>query len=89
MSPLLGEKIYNISILNLDGVKNLKYPFFLLKDLGIPFSAVVDKDFFTQYKNGSLVKSRAHDTCLPIYSNTLNIKNPVIKDIFKSESSQN
>ena len=89
MSPLLGEKIYNISILNLDGVKNLKYPFFLLKDLGIPFSAVVDKDFFTQYKNGSLAKSRSDDTCLPIYSNTLNIKNPVIKDIFKSESSQN
>lgn len=87
--PLLGEKIYNISILNLDGVKNLKYPFFLLRDLGIPFSAVIDKDFFTQYKQGSLAKSRDITTSLPLYSNTLNTKNPVIKYIFNSESSQN
>lgn len=39
------NKLYYVSIVNLDGVKNIRYPFFLLHDLGIPFCAVVDKDF--------------------------------------------
>lgn len=43
-----GKKMFYVSIVNLDGVNNIRYPYFLLKDLGIPFSAVVDKDFFTR-----------------------------------------
>lgn len=38
-----------ISIINLDGVKNLKYPFYMLKHLKIPHLIIVDKDFFVPY----------------------------------------
>lgn len=44
--------------MNLDGVKNLKYPYFLLKELGIPFSMVVDRDVLSNYINSELEKSR-------------------------------
>ena len=66
-----SDKLYYVSIINLEGVKNIKYPFFLLRDLGIPFVAVVDKDFFTGYKNDSLEMSRNEETWLPEYSGTL------------------
>lgn len=89
LEPHFDSKFYNISILNLDGVKNLKYPFFLLKDLGIPFSAVIDRDFFTPYSRDKLNKSRNPITFLPEYKNTLNTKNPVIKSIFDSEEKKN
>lgn len=51
--------ICNISILNLDGVDNLKYPYFLLKHLGIPCVVIVDKDFFLPYSQGELSSSRS------------------------------
>jgi putative ATP-dependent endonuclease of OLD family len=47
-----------ISILELDGVKNLKYAFFLMRDLEIPKTIVVDKDFFFEYQNGDKELSR-------------------------------
>ena len=78
----LGEKIYYVSILNLDGVKNLKYPYFLLKGLDMPFSMVVDRDVFSQYKNGKMDKSRNPKTQLPEYSDTLNPHNPVINNLW-------
>lgn len=34
-----------VSIVNLDGVKNIRYSFFLLHDISILFCAAVDKDF--------------------------------------------
>ena len=40
ISSDLKDNYYNISILSLDGVSNLKYPYFLLKDHDIPFSIV-------------------------------------------------
>jgi len=79
------NKLYYVSIVNLDGVNSLKYPFFLLKDLGIPFCAVVDKDFFTPYKNGKLEKSRNAETCLPEYSGEIKRSNAVIKAVFNTE----
>ena len=82
ISQEIGEKIYYISILNLDGVKNLKYPYFLLKTLGFNFSMVVDMDFLTQYKNDALKKSRNADDFLPEYKNILIENNPVINDLF-------
>lgn len=58
LRDVLQEKMFFVSVLNLDGIKNLKYPYFLLKSLNIPFSMVVDKDFLTQYKNDKLSNSR-------------------------------
>lgn len=85
IEPSLGEQYYNVSVLNLDGVKNLQYPFFLLTDLGIPFAAVVDKDVFVPYKNGKLDASRDPITCLPLYATSLNRRNPVLNTLFDTE----
>ena len=84
LNDLVHEKLYFVSILNLDGIKNLKYPYFLLKSLKIPFSMVVDKDFLTPYKNGKLKNSRNTCTWLPEYKNEVNQTNPVISSIWDS-----
>ena len=89
IEPQLGDVYYNVSVLNLDGVKNLQYPFFLLSDLGIPFTAVVDKDVFVPYKNGTLAASRNSGTFLPEYSTTLNRRNPVLNAIFNTDEMKN
>lgn len=46
-----------VSFLPLGGVKNIKYPTSLLNGLGIPFSVIVDKDFFVPYKNDTVAES--------------------------------
>lgn len=46
-----------ITILPFDGVGSFRYPFHLLTSLNIPFSVVVDKDFFISYKNGDVSTS--------------------------------
>lgn len=79
-----ANKLFYVSIVNLDGVKNIRYPFFLLYDLGIPFCAVVDKDFFTTYKNGKLDNSRNPETFLPEYSGEIS-NNKVIQFVFDTE----
>lgn len=50
--------LYGISILNLEGVTNLKYPLHLLKELNIPSLVIVDKDYFVPYLNDELATSR-------------------------------
>lgn len=47
LEPELNGNIVNISFLDAGGVENIKYPFFLLKALDIPFTVVVDHDFFS------------------------------------------
>jgi len=47
-----------INILDLGGVLNIKYPYYLLKYLKIPFFIIVDKDFFIPYENDKLDDSR-------------------------------
>lgn len=59
---------YPVSILNLDGIDNLKYPLYLVLELGIPYVLIVDKDFFIPYMNDSLEKSR-YQNGFPKYSN--------------------
>ena len=49
---------YSVSILNLDGVNNMKYPLFLLKELGLPCLIILDKDYFLPYLNTDLESSR-------------------------------
>lgn len=49
---------HGISILELGGISSLKYAFYLLRDLGIPKTIIVDKDFFFEYQNGNKDNSR-------------------------------
>lgn len=85
ISNELGEMQYYISILNLDGVKGLKYPYFLLKCLKIPFCMIVDRDFLSGYKNGKLQDSRSQNTFLPEYTNVLYKRDAVINDIWTTQ----
>lgn len=78
------NSLFNVSIIQLGSISSFKYPYFLLNDLGIPFTAVVDKDFFTPYKNGNLESSRNQENSLPEYSGTLN-KNSVLNTIFDTQ----
>ncbi len=89
IKDMVGDKIFRISILNLDGVKNLKYPYFLLKELGIPFSMVVDRDVLSNYRNNELEQSRDTQTFLPLYQATLGWRNPVLKDLWVTEAERN
>ena len=86
LKPELEKEMYYVSIVSLGGVENIQYPFFLLQDLGIPFSAVVDKDFFALYKNGSLAKSRNRINYLPEYKDCIRRDKRVINSLFKTES---
>lgn len=49
---------FGISVLELSGITSLKYAFYLLRDLQIPKTMIIDKDFFFNYQNGSKVNSR-------------------------------
>lgn len=81
----IAEKIADVSFLDAGGVENIKYPFFLLKELQIPFSTVVDRDFFFPYiKDNKLEDSRNSKTGLPIYGE--GIKNEtIINYLFNEE----
>ncbi|KIL08901.1 hypothetical protein SR42_07990 [Clostridium botulinum] len=82
--PKIGEKIADISFLDAGGVENIKYPYYLLKELGIPFVTVVDRDFFFAYfNNNQLELSRDSATGLPRYDNVLK-NNEVINNIFNT-----
>lgn len=82
--PKIGEKIADISFLDAGGVENIKYPYYLLKELGIPFVTVVDRDFFFAYfNNNQLELSRDLATGLPRYDNVLK-NNEVINNIFNT-----
>ena len=60
LMELKGIKLedYSLSILNLDGVDNMKYPLFLIKELNLPFLTILDKDYFVLYLNDKLDDSR-------------------------------
>lgn len=79
----LKDGIVDVSFIQLGGVKSLKYPYFLLKDLDIPFTAIVDYDFFVRYKNGKLNNSRDADG-FPEYQTDL-VSTPVVNDIWNTE----
>jgi len=55
-----------VSILNLNGIDNLKYPFYLLKELKLPYFIILDKDYFLPYANDELEKSR-YESGFPKY----------------------
>lgn len=49
---------HGISVLELSGINSLKYAFYLLRDLSIPKTMIIDKDFFFDYQNGDKANSR-------------------------------
>ncbi|HEL0553849.1 TPA: hypothetical protein TUU02_001829 [Streptococcus equi subsp. zooepidemicus] len=82
--PSIKNDIADISFISLDGVNNLAYPYYLLKELAIPFSVVVDYDFFFDYKNQKSEDSR-NKYGLPEYKSTiteLDTKRRIINDVF-------
>ncbi|MGP5065095.1 ATP-dependent nuclease, partial [Psychrobacter celer] len=50
--------LHGISLVNVDGVKNLPYPYRIVKELGIPHLIILDKDYFLPYLNDKLDDSR-------------------------------
>ncbi|MDY6864781.1 MAG: AAA family ATPase [Halobacteriota archaeon] len=50
--------VLGVSIINLEGIDNLKYPYYLLKCLKLPYILILDKDFFVPYFNDKLDDSR-------------------------------
>jgi len=78
--------LFGISIINLRGIGNLKYPFYLLKELNLDYLIVVDRDFFTPYKDGELNNSRNKDG-FPKYKNEFRSDNMnLIKDMIPKET---
>ena len=88
IKKLIESKIQNViadvSFLELGGIEFLKYPYFLLKELEIPYMMVVDKDVFFDYKNGKVDESRDVKRGFPKYKYEMK-NNIVLKDIFKTE----
>lgn len=72
-----------ISILELSGIDSLKYAYFLLKELEIPKTIVLDKDFFFDYQNGEKENSR-YGSGFFNYSNTYK-NNPLIAEIINNQ----
>lgn len=60
-----------VSVMSLDGVNNIKYPYHLLDQLEIPCFYILDKDYFLPYRNGSKKRSR-DDRGFPQYKHSYN-----------------
>lgn len=89
VEPKIEDNSADVSFLDAGGVEQIKYPYYLLKELKIPFTIVVDRDFFFPYLvENNLDKSRTDSTGLPAYSDVLK-DNCVINDIFKSVAERN
>ena len=63
-----------ISFIPLDGERNIKYPYSIATELGIPFLCIVDRDVFQPYKNDRRDNSLNSDGI------------PQYKDILKNDS---
>lgn len=85
----LGMETADVSFLNAEGVDCIKYPYFLLKELEIPYAFVVDRDYFFPYFNEELESSRDAVTGLPKYGKAHKTDKkvlPVIEDLFPTEA---
>ena len=85
LTPSIGAKSSDISYLDAGGTSSIPYPYFLLKELKIPFVLIVDRDYFFDYNNNTLDNSRDEHTGLPIYSKVLK-HNSVLDDLFSTEA---
>jgi putative ATP-dependent endonuclease of the OLD family len=80
----INTDLYGVSILNLEGIKNLSYPFYLLKNLNIPNLIIVDKDFFLPYLNDNLSNSR-NENGFPKYRYEYK-ETQIIRDLIPKET---
>ena len=71
-----------VSVMSLDGVNNIKYPYHLLDQLKIPCFYILDKDYFLPYRDGSKKKSR-DDRGFPQYKYSYN-EGRIIQEIIPS-----
>jgi len=78
--------LYGISVVNIDGVRNLAYPFYIVKELGIPYLAILDKDYFIPYLRDELKLSRNSEG-LPKYRYDYK-KNIILDDLISSKKAQ-
>ncbi|MFZ4434881.1 MAG: ATP-dependent nuclease [Flavobacterium psychrophilum] len=76
-----------ISVLELGGITSLKYAFYLLRDLEIPKTIVVDKDFFFEYQNASKDLSRYGSGFFNF--RTVFKNEPLINEIFTNQTERN
>lgn len=79
--------LYGISIVNIDGVKNLPYPFRIVKELGIPYLIILDKDYFFPYLSDELRSSRNEDG-LPKYRYEYHTNN-LINELIVAQKDRN
>ncbi|WP_191090687.1 ATP-dependent nuclease [Niallia endozanthoxylica] len=82
----IDPDLYGVSIIDLGGVNNLRYPFHLLNYLKIPHFIILDKDFFIPYYNDSLENSR-YDNGFPKYRNEYKNENlELIKELIPKKN---
>ncbi|KYG73303.1 ATP-dependent nuclease [Roseivirga spongicola] len=73
-----------ISVLELGGITSLKYAFYLIRDLELEKTFVIDKDFFFPYSNNKKVDSRDGRGFFK-YGKTFK-SNQLINELFDNES---
>lgn len=92
ISHLLKKHYINASELGItfipaDGERNIKYPYSIVKELGIPFLCIVDRDVFQPY-NGENRKESIDNSGLPTYKPELKSSSPIC-DLISEEDKQN
>lgn len=66
-----------ITFVPANGEKNIKYPYAVLKELGIPFFCVVDRDVFQPY-TGADRKGSINENGVPTYKRELKTSSPIL-----------
>lgn len=72
-----------ISLIPVDGERNIKYPYSIAKELNIPFMCIVDRDVFQPYIHNERKQSLSENG-LPQYKNELKTSSPIL-DFISSE----
>ena len=74
-----------ISILPMDGERNIKYPYSLAKELKIPFLCIVDRDVFQPYINNDRKNSLGEDG-IPLYRDEKKDSSPIFDIINETDA---
>lgn len=70
-------ELVGCSIINLDGVKNLAYPLTIIKELGLPYLVIVDKDFFVPYLHNNNAAASKDRNGFPQYGTNFKETSPI------------
>lgn len=77
----------SISFICMDGEKNIKYPYVLAKELGIPFLCIVDRDVFQPYRDDQR-KNSLDNKGIPQYRPCLKTSSPIYDLVEKNIAQQ-